>query len=125
MKGSIRLTQRLLHLMCAAVLMTGLCACGKSEETVEVPVTPEKPTPEVPVNNDDWQTVSPAGGTVEKGDISISFPSGTFDKDAWDFLGTDIYGNPYTTKNGIGIDANGYYFTFKANAEKPATIVIS
>ena len=82
MKGSIRLTQQLLHLMCAAVLMTGLYACGKSEETVEVPVTPEKPTPEVPVNNDDWQTVSPAGGTVEKGDISISFPSGTFDKDA-------------------------------------------
>ena len=47
MKGSIRLTQQLLHLMCAAVLMTVLYACGKSEETVEVPVTPEKPTPEV------------------------------------------------------------------------------
>ena len=57
--------------------------------------------------------------------IYVYYSSGTFDKDAWDFLGTDIYGNPYTTKNGIGIDANGYYFTFKANAEKPATIVIS
>ena len=57
--------------------------------------------------------------------IYVYYTGGTFDKDAWDFLGTDIYGNPYTTKNGIGTDANGYYFTFKANAEKPATIVIS
>ena len=57
--------------------------------------------------------------------IYVYYTGGTFDKDAWDFLGTDIYGNPYTTKNGIGTNANGYYFTFKENAVKPATIEIS
>ena len=39
------------------------------------------PNPNVPVSNDDWQTVPATGGSIEKGDIVLTFPSGTFGKD--------------------------------------------
>ena len=39
------------------------------------------PNPNVPVSNDDWQTVPATGGSIVKGDIVLTFPSGTFGKD--------------------------------------------
>ena len=39
------------------------------------------PNPNVPVSNDDWQTVPATGGSIEKDDIVLTFPSGTFGKD--------------------------------------------
>ena len=68
----------LLHLLGAAILLLGLAACGSSEDSVD---EPNKPKPEVPVDDGDWQTVPATGGTIEKGDITITFPSGTFDSD--------------------------------------------
>jgi len=69
----------LLHLLGAAILLLGLAACGSSEGPSED--EPNKPKPEVPVDDGDWQTVPATGGTIEKGDITITFPSGTFSKD--------------------------------------------
>ena len=69
----------LLHLLGAAILLLGLAACGSSEGPSED--EPNKPKPEAPVDDGDWQTVPATGGTIEKGDITITFPSGTFSKD--------------------------------------------
>ena len=71
-----------LQLLVAAMMVTGFTACTTTEDKVDDPEQPEKPKPEVPVNNDDWQTVPAAGGTIEKDDIAITFPSGTFNADS-------------------------------------------
>ena len=66
----------LLFLVCTLMLLTttfASCKDEKDDENSEKPVTPVTPS--------DYQTVSAAGGTIEKGDISITFPSGTFSKD--------------------------------------------
>lgn len=53
-------------------------ACSEKNDNEE-PDTPDTPvTPETPTNPDDWQTVPASGGTVSRGDITITFPSGTF-----------------------------------------------
>lgn len=68
-----------LRLMCAALLCSTIfIACSESKDSDEpdnpdVPVTPVKPG--------DYQNVPVTGGTIEKGDISIEFPAGTFDAD--------------------------------------------
>ena len=63
-------------LMCTALLLsTAFIACSDSNDTGE------KQDSATPVNPDDWQTVPAAGGTIKKGSIAITFPSGTFDKD--------------------------------------------
>lgn len=43
---------------------------------------PSPSTPDVPISKDDWQTVPANGGTIDKGDIALTFPSGTFGSDA-------------------------------------------
>ena len=58
----------LLHLLGAAILLLGLAACGSSEGPSED--EPNKPKPEAPVDDGDWQTVPATGGTIEKGDIT-------------------------------------------------------
>ena len=66
-------------LMCAALLLSTIfVACGSSEDSVD---EPNKPKPEVPVADGDWQVVPATGGTIEKDDITIVFPSGTFSKE--------------------------------------------
>jgi len=65
-------------LLPAMALLMG--ACGESDK--DDPDNPETPiTPVTPVNPGDWQTVPAAGGTIEKGDIALTFPAGTFDSD--------------------------------------------
>ena len=66
------ITIKLWSLMTAAVMALCLTACSEKSDNEE----PVSPTPQVPTG--DWQTVPASGGTIEKGDISITFPSGTF-----------------------------------------------
>ena len=64
-------------LMCAALLlMTAFAACSKDSSVEDIPDNPE-----TPIDPGDWQAVSVAGGTIEKGDIALTFPAGTFAKD--------------------------------------------
>jgi hypothetical protein len=70
----------LLPLLSALFLLSGLTACDSTEGTTEEKT--DKPKPEVPVNDGDWQTVPATGGTITKDDITIDFPSGTFARDA-------------------------------------------
>ena len=57
-----------------AVIFMVSCS-EKNEETTE----PVKPV--VPIDEGDWQSVPAKGGTIEKGNIAITFPSGTFTSD--------------------------------------------
>lgn len=65
-----------LSLMCVVLLLsTTFAACSDSND-------PKEPNnPDTPVNTGDDMTVPASGGTITKGDISITFPSGTFDSD--------------------------------------------
>ena len=66
------------YLLLLPVLALMMGACGESNNDEEL----SKPdTPVTPVNPGDWQTVPAKGGTIEKGDIALSFPAGTFDAD--------------------------------------------
>ena len=105
-------------------LMLGMVACSSGNDTVEptpvTPPTPETPTPETPTEDGDWHTVSSAGGTIEKGDISITFPSGTFSTDTkvalTEVAKGDILGND---------EASVFYqLTVPAQVEKPFTVKI-
>ncbi len=60
------------------VLAIGLTSCSDKNE-IDDPTT--HVTPATPVNPEDYVTVPVAGGTITKGDISITFPSGTFSTD--------------------------------------------
>jgi len=66
----------MLRLLSALFLISCFTACDSTEGTTEE--KPDKPKPEVPVNDGDWQTVPATGGTITKDDITIDFPSGTF-----------------------------------------------
>ena len=68
----------MLRLLSALFMLSGLTACSSTEDSVE---DSAKPKPEVPVNDDDWQTLPVAGGTITKDSISITFPSGTFSEE--------------------------------------------
>ena len=61
--------------LAALLTVTVLVACEETDD----PENGEKPV--TPVDPGDYQTVTTAGGTIEKGDITINFPSGTFSKD--------------------------------------------
>lgn len=68
----------MLTLLSALFLLLGLTACSSTEDSAE---DSAKPKPEVPINDDDWQTVPATGGTITKDSISITFPSGTFSEE--------------------------------------------
>ena len=65
--------------MLATILM--LTACSEKDDNADNSTDPTPVNPEKPISSDDWQTVSTSGGTIEKGDIAISFPAGTFSSD--------------------------------------------
>ena len=69
----------MLILLSALFLISGLTACDSTEGTVES--EPNKPKPEVPVADSDWQVVPATGGAITKDDITIDFPSGSFPED--------------------------------------------
>ena len=80
MTTTIKTQKWLLSLLSALFMLVVFTACSSTEGN-DSAKEPELPQPETPINNDDWQTVSASGGTVEKGDLSITFPSGTFSSD--------------------------------------------
>lgn len=77
MKKIIRSQRWFFITSCIALLSVGLSACSSTENDKTSPSTPD-----VPISNDDWQTVPASGGTIDKGDIALTFPSGTFGSDA-------------------------------------------
>lgn len=80
MKPMKKQSRMWLHLLCSIILLAGLTACSSTEGEANGEPEPIKPTE--PISDDDWQTISTDGGTIEKDDITIEFPSGTFSTDS-------------------------------------------
>lgn len=108
----------LLHLLGAAILLTSLVACSSTEDPID---DIEKPQPETPIADGDWQAVPATGGTIEKGDIAITFPSGTFSKDTKVAI-SDV--NKGATV-GADFEASKFYrIKMPVTTHKPTTIKI-
>ena len=69
----MRTNATLWKLLTFLTLVLCLTACKEDDSNAD-----EQAPPSVPVSNDDWQNVSASGGTIEKGDIALTFPAGTF-----------------------------------------------
>lgn len=67
-------TFRFFGILLTAVLAITLTACDSTEND-------DPDSPVVPVDEKDFTDVPASGGTIEKGDIAVSFPSGTFTED--------------------------------------------
>ena len=100
------------------VLALIMGACSESNNNEE----PAKPdTPVTPVDPGDWQTVPAAGGTIEKGDIALTFPAGTFSSDTKvaitevkkGEMGGDLEASPF------------YQITMPATTAKPVTVSVT
>ena len=76
MKTMKKQSRMWLHLLCSIIHLAGLTACSSSEGDANG--EPKAPKPTEPISDDDWKTISTDGGTIEKEDITIEFPSGTF-----------------------------------------------
>lgn len=63
----------MLRLLSALFLTIAFTACSSTEDSIEDPTKPE-----VPISDDDWQTVSTKGGDIKKDDFTLTLPSGTF-----------------------------------------------
>ena len=74
-----RLPNFLLMMLTVVLLATFITSCSESGSDSDPSTTPTQP--QTPVSDGDWQVVPATGGTIEKGDITITFPSGTFNKD--------------------------------------------
>ena len=78
----MRRIEWLKYITMMVIMMFMVTACsegGSNDEKPQNPPTPQKP--DTPVSNGDWQVVPVGGGTIQKDDITIDFPSGTFTKD--------------------------------------------
>lgn len=75
----MRRTDWLKFITMMAIMLFLATACSDSNSNEEKPKDPQGS--ETPGNSDDWQVVPAKGGTIQKGDITIVFPSGTFDAD--------------------------------------------
>lgn len=104
----------LLHLLSAAIMTIGLTACSSDDSTDE----PLKPL--TPIQNDDWQIIPANGGTIEKDDITIQFPSGTFAGD------TKVAVTAVKKKNTAGdYEASSFYqITMPLKVDRPITVKI-
>lgn len=63
------------NLFILAILTMGLMACSTKEDVAD---EREPLKPETPVEKDEWETILPDGGVIERDDITIQFPKGTF-----------------------------------------------
>lgn len=73
MKTTKSISKFWMWLLTLCLIASSFCACSKDNETGDEPLLPT-----TPVSNSDWQTIPKSGGTIEKGDITLEFPSGTF-----------------------------------------------
>ena len=76
MKRQTLWTTRFMAMMLLAI---SLCFIGCGEKESSNPTNPD--TPDTPIVPSDSETIPTSGGTVTKGDITISFPNGTFSSD--------------------------------------------
>lgn len=110
-----RTTDRLWQLMAMLAIILCIAACKETDGT-----DIDKPISTVPVSSSDWQTVPATGGTIEKGDLALSFPSGTFDKDTRVAI-TEMKNGPL----GGGLDASPFYqITMPQSTSKPMKVSI-
>lgn len=63
------------NLFILAILTMSLMACSTKEDVAD---EREPLKPETPVGKDEWETILPDGGVIERDDITIQFPKGTF-----------------------------------------------
>ena len=104
---------RLWRLKAMLAIVLCIAACKESDD-----VDSNTSDPTTPINNSDWQTVPATGGTIEKGDIALTFPSGTFDADTKVAI-TEV------KKGNIGgeYEASPFYqITMPATTGKPVTV---
>ena len=107
----------MLSLLSALFLLSGLTACSSTEDSTE---DSAKPKPEVPINDDDWQTVPATGGTITKDSLSIIFTSGTFSGDTKVAI-TNLKDGFVCDENEV---SNFYMVTMPITTHKPTTIKI-
>lgn len=115
--GTTRTMQQLKALLLALIVATGFAACTDKNE-VETPENPGAQT--TPVSPEDYVTVPTSGGTITKGDITITFPESTFPKDEKVAV-TEI------KKGSIGGDLEASRFhkiTIPSTTDQPITIRI-
>ena len=103
-----------LIMLCLLTTLFLLPACS-DDESVDTPK--ESPTP---VSDGDWQTVSAKGGTIERGDISITVPQGTFSKDTKVAITEISKGKKFGDR-----EASAYYqLTLPTEVDKQITVKI-
>ena len=113
---TMRTSVKLWKLLTFLTLVLCLTACKEEEDSNTGNETP----PVVPVSNDDWQAVPAAGGTIEKGDITLTFPSGTFENDT-------VVAITEVKKGSMGGDyevSPFYQLTLPDSSSKPFTVKI-
>ena len=114
---TMRTSVKLWKLLTFLTLVLCLTACKEKEEDSN---TGNETPPVVPVSNDDWQAVPAAGGTIEKGDITLTFPSGTFENDT-------VVAITEVKKGSMGGDyevSPFYQLTLPDSSSKPFTVKI-
>ena len=114
-----RLPNFLLMMLTAVLLATFIISCSESGSDSDPSTTPTQP--QTPVAEGDWQVVPATGGTIEKGDITIIFPNGTFNKD------TKIAITEVKKGQTVGSDYEAstfYQITMPITTHKPTTISI-
>ena len=103
-----------LIMLCLLTTLFLLPACS-DDESIDTPK--ESPTP---VSDGDWQTVSAKGGTIERGDISITVPQGTFSKDTKVAITEISKGKKFGDR-----EASAYYqLTLPTEVDKQITVKI-
>ncbi len=78
MKATNKIIRWAAFLVASVMLTVGMSACGDKNE-IEEPDTPVAPV--TPIHPEDYVTIPASGGTVNKDDIAITFPDGTFTAD--------------------------------------------
>lgn len=113
-----RLSNFLLLMLTAVLLATFITSCSESSSDSDPSTTPTQP--QTPVSDGDWQVVPATGGTIEKGDITITFPSGTFSGE------TKVAITEVSRGDALGVDevSKFYQLTVPARVDKPFTVKI-
>ena len=114
MKTKARLLERLMLLM-LALCLTAAC----SDKNEDEPAGPDNPSGPTTPTGDEF-TVAATGGTVEKGDIAITFPSGTFTGE------TKVYVKEVTKGEIRSEDevSTFYQVTMPVDSRQPVTVSI-
>ena len=63
------------NLLFLAILTMSLMACSTKEDVAD---KPEPLKPDTPIEKNEWETIKPNGGVIERDGITIQFPNGTF-----------------------------------------------